>query len=141
MVLTDESRRFLSDHRVARLATASGDGQPHVIPLCYALLDDLIYFVVDEKPKRTHQGLRRLQNIRCNPQVALVVDDYDDDWTQLAYLLVQGQAAIVDDADEFERALNKLRARYSQYSSMPLDFERNPMVSIRPASIRLWRAR
>lgn len=140
MILSEETRRFADDHRVARLATADSAGEPHVIPFCYALLGDCIYFVVDEKPKRTHAGLKRLENIRSNPRVALVIDDYEDDWTQLAYLLVHGQAAIVDDEAEFERALQQLRARYPQYAQMSLDFAHNPMVRITPERIRFWRA-
>jgi PPOX class probable F420-dependent enzyme len=140
MVLTEEARRYADNHRVAHLATASSAADPHVIPFCYARIDDCIYFVIDEKPKQTQLGLKRLQNIRANSQVALVIDDYDDDWTQLAYLLVHGQAVIVDEQAEFERALSKLRARYPQYAPMSLGFDRNPMVRITAERTRLWRA-
>jgi PPOX class probable F420-dependent enzyme len=140
MIISEEARRFADNHRVAHLATANREGIPHVIPLCYALIGDCIYFVVDEKPKRTHLGLKRLQNIRANPQVALVIDDYADDWTQLAYLLVHGLAAILDDPAEFERALQHLRARYPQYIGMSLGFEHNPMVRITIERMQLWRA-
>ena len=94
MILPDDIRRYIDDHRVARLATADRDGQPHVVPFCYALLDDDLYFVIDDKPKRTHRQLRRLQNIHDNPRVAVVIDDYADDWTQLAYLMLRGAAAL-----------------------------------------------
>lgn len=140
MILPEEARRFVDSHRVARLATVDSEGEPHVIPLCYALLGDSIYFVIDEKPKRTHLGLKRLRNIRTNPRVALVIDDYAEDWTQLAYLLVRGLAAVVDDPAEFERALQQLRTRYPQYAAMSLGFERNPMVRIAVERIRFWRA-
>jgi len=122
------------------LATVSSEGEPHVVPLCYALLNDSIYFVVDEKPKRTHLGLMRLRNIHTNPQVALVIDDYDDDWTQLAYLLLHGRATIVSNHAEFERALQLLCARYPQYAKMPLDFKLNPVVRIAVERTYLWRA-
>lgn len=139
-VLTEEARCFADKHRVARLATASCDAEPHVIPLCYARLGDDIYFVIDEKPKQTHLGLKRLQNIRANSRVALVIDDYDDDWTQLAYLLVRGLAALVDDPAEFERVLEQLLVRYPQYAEMSLGPERNPMVRISVERMQLWRA-
>ena len=138
MILTEAARHFADSHRVARLATASSDGQPHVVPLCYARLGDCIYFVIDEKPKQTHLQLKRLQNIRANPKVALVIDDYADDWTQLAYLLMRGQAVILDDVAEFEQALQLLRARYPQYVEMPLGFESNQMVRITVECMRLW---
>src|SRR5512140_3711201 len=103
-MLSADDRAFAERHRVAHLATADTGGAPHVIPICYALVDEHIYVVIDEKPKRTRTGLKRLRNIAANPQVALVIDDYDEDWTRLAYLLVQGHAAMVEAADEYATA-------------------------------------
>jgi len=136
-----EARQFLEAHRVGHLATAGADGAPHVIPVCYALDDDALYFVADEKPKRRPaRALRRLQNIRENPQAALVVDDYDEDWTRLAWVLVRGPARIVD-AGAHGAALVRLRARYSQYAVMALEVpDRNPIVRLEPARVTLWRA-
>src|SRR5207247_158773 len=96
---TAEARQFLEAHRVGHLATAGPDGAPHVIPVCYALDDVALYFVADEKPKRRPaRELLRLRNLRANPRAALVVDDYDEDWTRLAYVLVRGPARVVDEA-------------------------------------------
>jgi PPOX class probable F420-dependent enzyme len=136
-----DARAFADRHRVAHLATADAAGAPHVIPICYALVGAHFYFVIDDKPKRTRTGLKRLRNIAANPQVALVIDDYDEDWTRLAYLLVQGTAAVVDDRGEYAGVLAALRQRYAQYRSMPLAFERHPMVRITPVRTHLWRAR
>src|SRR5882724_12391580 len=113
--LTNEEHAFAEHHRVAHLATADAAGAPHVVPICYALLEDAFYFVIDEKPKRTRTGLKRLRNMAENPQVAVVIDDYEEDWTRLAYLLIQGTAEQVDDRDEYDSALSALRARYAQY--------------------------
>src|SRR5262249_5250057 len=93
MILSNEPRDFANCQRVAHLATADATGAPHVIPICYALVEGNCYFVVDEKPKRTRTGLKRLRNIAANSQVALVIDDYDEDWSRLAFLLVLGSAA------------------------------------------------
>src|SRR5215831_10214981 len=132
-------QRFILAHAVARLATSGRDGQPHVIPFCYAFDGGRFYFVVDEKPKRhTGKPLKRVRNILENPQVALVVDDYVDDWTQLAYVLVNGTAAVVEDESEYSRALALLRERYPQYRLMDLTFSRNPMVRILPTKIHAW---
>jgi len=139
-MLSDAERAFADCHRAARLATADSAGAPHVIPVCYARVGDNLYFVIDEKPKRTRTGLKRLRNIAANPQVALVIDDYDEDWTRLAYLLVQGQAAIVADRDAYADALAALRARYPQYRSMPLALDTHPMVRVAPTRTHLWRA-
>ena len=66
--------------RVGRLATADAAGQPLVVPVCFALVDDRLYWAVDGKPKRTRE-LRRVRNVCENPQVSLVVDVWDEDWT------------------------------------------------------------
>lgn len=140
MVLSADERIFAERHRVAHLATADAAGEPHVIPICYAVVGDVFYFVVDDKPKRTRSGLKRLRNIAANPHVALVVDDYDDDWSRLAYLLVRGQAAVVGERTEYDTVVAVLRERYPQYRTMPLSFETHPLVRIDPEQRHLWRA-
>jgi PPOX class probable F420-dependent enzyme len=138
--LSDDARAFLDRHAVAHLATADAGGAPHVVPLCYARLGDVLYFVADDKPKRHGpRALRRLANIAANPRVALVVDDYDDGWQQLAYLLVHADAQVVDDADEYADALAALRARYAPYRTMPLAPHTHPMVRLQPRRWHLWR--
>ncbi|MBI3302109.1 MAG: TIGR03668 family PPOX class F420-dependent oxidoreductase [Deltaproteobacteria bacterium] len=132
-------QRFILSHVVARLATADKDGQPHVIPFCYAFDGECFYFVVDEKPKRqTGKPLKRIRNILENPRVALVIDDYADDWAQLAYVLVRGTAALVEEEDEYARALALLRERYPQYRLMDLTFVHNTMVRITPTKVLAW---
>ena len=138
--LSGDERAFADRHRVAHLATADAAGAPHVVPICYALVGEHFYFVVDDKPKRTRTGLKRLRNLAANPHAALVVDDYDEDWTRLAYLLVQGPAALVDDPGEYAGALEALRNRYRQYRAMPLAHATHPMVRITAAHSHLWRA-
>jgi PPOX class probable F420-dependent enzyme len=140
MTLADADRAFAERHRVARLATADAAATPHVIPICYALLGDCFYFIVDEKPKRRRAGLKRLRNIRENPRVAMVIDDYDEEWNRLAFLLISGEAAIVRDAAEFARGLDALRRRYPQYCSMDLRRETHPMVRITPRHCHAWQA-
>jgi len=139
-MLEAADQALLDRSRVARLATAGRDGRPHVVPLCYARAGEVIYFIVDEKPKQAGKRLKRMRNIAENPAVALVVDVYDEDWARLEYLLVHGQAAIVEDAAEFARALALLRARYPQYVAMRLERGRNPLVRITPTAVHHWRA-
>jgi coenzyme F420-0:L-glutamate ligase / coenzyme F420-1:gamma-L-glutamate ligase len=137
--LGEEARRFLDRHRVGHLATASRDGDPHVVPLCYARVDRDIYFVCDDKRKRGGpKALKRLANLQENPRAALVVDDYGDDWSKLSYLLLHLEAAIVTDEGEYETALVALRRRYPPYAAMPLRRDRNPMVRLRPIGAHFW---
>lgn len=139
---TDDARRFLEAHRVGHLATADAGGAPHVVPVCYALDDAALYFVADLKPKRgPARALKRLANLRANPRAALVVDDYDDDWRRLAWVLVRVPAHVVDDARAHAAALVLLRARYAPYRSMPLDDPiAHPIVRLAPARVVAWSA-
>jgi coenzyme F420-0:L-glutamate ligase / coenzyme F420-1:gamma-L-glutamate ligase len=137
---TEAQLAFLRTQRAGRLATASRDGTPHVIPVCYACDGVSLYIALDAKPKRVApQRLRRVRNILENPQVALVVDHYSDNWSELAYLLIQGTAALLPPGDaEHGRAVTLLRDRYVQYHRMPI--ERQPVIAIRPASVVGWGA-
>lgn len=141
MNLSEDQRAFLDAHRVARLATADRSGAPHAVPLCYARVGDQLYFVCDDKPKRrAPDRLKRLANIAANPRVALLVDDYSDDWTQLAFLLLHLDAAIVADAAEYAAALVALRARYAPYRAMQLRQDTHPVVRLAPRRAHFWRA-
>jgi PPOX class probable F420-dependent enzyme len=139
---TEDTRRFLEAHRVGHVATVGADGAPHVLPVCYALDDAAVYFVADAKPKRRPaRDLQRVRNVRATGRAALVVDDWDEDWTRLAWVLVRGPATIVDDAALHAAALARLRARYPQYRAMPLDDpSAHPIVRIVPTRVRSWRA-
>ena len=120
---------FVRDHRVARLATVDESGQPLVLPICYVLEGDILCSPTDAKPKRVPvQRLKRLRNIQAHPQVALVIDDYSDDWTQLAHVILHGMAEILTDGPVFAQAIPALRQKYPQYRQMPI--EDNPMIVV-----------
>ena len=122
---------------VARLATADARGVPHVIPICFAYDGEHLYSVLDLKPKRTSlTRLRRVRNILSNPNVALVLDYYDEDWTRLWYILVTGTAKLIQEGEEHQRAIGLLRAKYPQYHNM--DIDENPMIRITPEKITSW---
>jgi coenzyme F420-0:L-glutamate ligase / coenzyme F420-1:gamma-L-glutamate ligase len=133
---------FLSAARLAHLATADASGAPHNVPLCFWFDGARFYFVLDEKPKsRPGRELKRMRNIAANPRVALVVDQYEEDWTHLAYVLVRGMAAVVEEPQEYMLALRYLRDKYVQYRSMALQPDQNAIVRIDPAHVHVWGAR
>jgi len=136
--ISPEHAAFLERQRSGRLATVDPRGQPHAIPICYALLDGLLYTPIDEKPKTGDpRSLRRIRNILENPKVCLVVDHYeDDDWSRLQWLQVRGEASLVEDDVERARALEALRARYRQYRTMAL--ETLPLLRITPTRLVGW---
>lgn len=81
------------------------------MPVTFAVLDDVLYFAVDHKPKST-QNLRRLRNIQENSAVTVLVDHYDDDWSTLWWARADGQGEILEDGEERLRALRMLRGKY-----------------------------
>ncbi len=129
---------LLTQGRVARLGTADRTGRPLVVPVCYAWDGRHVYSAIDAKPKRTRQ-LRRLRNIAENPQVSLVVDHWDEEWTRLCYVIVEGRAAVLRGGTEFERAVGLLLAKYPQYRTLGLDRESGTIVAIVPERILHWR--
>jgi PPOX class probable F420-dependent enzyme len=135
--LTPEQATRLSETPVGHLATADANGRPHVIPVCFAYDGQYIYSVLDAKPKRgSLTGLRRVRNILANPQVSLVIDHYDEDWTRLWYLLVQGRAELIESGAEPADAVSLLRSKYPQYRKMDLDG--NPVIKITPERATGW---
>ena len=134
---TDQQRRFLDAQRVARLATADGAGRPHVVPICYALTGNTVYFTIDEKPKKNSGArLKRLANLRENPFAALVVDRYDEDWSRLGWVMAQGCAEVLESGPEHDLAQARLRARYPQLATMRI--EGLPVVAVRLDHIASW---
>jgi PPOX class probable F420-dependent enzyme len=113
----DEARTRFAEASVAHLATIGADGSPHIVPVTFALDGDVIYTAVDAKPKRG-TPLRRFENVATNPRVSVLVDRYDDDWARLWWARADGNASVVTDGEELERALSALRARYPQYAEV-----------------------
>jgi PPOX class probable F420-dependent enzyme len=138
MVLLDrKAQRFLSDARIAHLATADRAGRPHVIPICFVFDSGNFYSPIDEKPKQTApRQLKRLRNISENSQVALVIDRYDEDWRKLAYVLIFAKARILWRGEKHRRAVRLLRQKYPQYRAMKID--RLPMIVIAAKRIVCW---
>ena len=129
--------RLIRSARVAHLATADRNGQPHVIPICFVFDGKCFYSPIDEKPKRVApRKLKRLRNIEANPNVALVIDRYDEDWQKLAYVLVSGTAQMVVRGKRHEKAVLLLRKKYRQYRAMAI--HERPIISITPNRIVVW---
>lgn len=133
---SEEARKRFATSPVGRLATVSPQLRPHLVPIVFAVAGDVVYTSVDAKPKTT-TALRRLANIAANPAVAVLVDRYDDDWTQLWWARADGTARIADGA-EARAAIRHLTARYSQYEQQPPP---GPVIAIDVARWSGWSAR
>ena len=131
---------FLNRMRVGRLATSDTAGQPHVIPIVFATDGRRLYTPLDEKPKRVEPSqLKRVRNLLENPKMAFVVDHYDEDWTQLAWMLVKGTGKIVEKGEVHASGVRLLEAKYAQYKRMPL--KDRPLIVITPSHVTSWKAR
>ncbi|MGQ0574209.1 MAG: TIGR03668 family PPOX class F420-dependent oxidoreductase [Pseudonocardia sp.] len=131
------ARARFAGARVARLATVSAAGVPHLVPVTFAVLGERIVFVVDDKPKTTTR-LRRLDNIAARPSVCLLVDVYDDDWSRLWWARADGTATVLDPgADVADEAVDALAARYPAYVQRR---PRGPVVSIEVNTWTGWAA-
>jgi PPOX class probable F420-dependent enzyme len=135
-------REFLTAARLAHLATADADGAPHNVPLCYWFDGERLYFAIDDKPKReTGLALKRMRNIAANPRVAVVIDHYEEDWSQLAFVMIRGHAHVVEDPQEYMVAMRNLRDKYVQYRGMSMTPEKNPIIKIELQRVHVWGAR
>ena len=137
-MLSQAQGRFLAARRVVHLATADARGVPHVAPVCFAIANRTLYITIDEKPKRrSGRPLKRLRNIAENPAVALVADRYDEDWTRLGWIMLQGKAELLSPGGaEHARAQLLLRERYRQLHAMHI--ESLPVIALRVEHVISW---
>ena len=113
---------LLAKGRVAHLATSDQYARPHVVPIVFAYEHPYLYTPIDRKPKRVDdwRRLRRVQNVVTNGRASVVVDIWDEDWSRLRYVLLEGTADVLETGEERDRAIGLLEAKYPQYRSLPL---------------------
>jgi PPOX class probable F420-dependent enzyme len=138
---------LLRSARVGRLGTSAG-GIPLVVPVCYALLEDgdalRVVSAVDAKPK-TSRRLRRVRNLEQNPRATLLVDVWDEDWAKLHWVMLEGEARVLDPADAAvqdarDQALLALEQKYPQYQKLPLEPRETPVIVLVATRARAWRS-
>ena len=137
MTLSPDNEAFVRESRVARFATADEQGRPHVVPVCFVYHDGCVYSLLDAKPKRVppHQ-LRRVRNLLARPEVQLLIDRYEEDWSRLAYVQLRGVASLLDSGREHAEALALLRTKYFQYADAALDAQ--PIIKIAVRAAMVW---
>jgi len=136
-MVSDVERRFLAQQRIAHLATADRRAVPHVVPVCFAVLERTLYITIDEKPKRRPgAALKRLRNIAENPAVAVIVDRYDEDWARLGWVMLRGHAEILREGREHRDAQALLRSRYPQLGAMQI--AKYPVIAVRIERTTSW---
>lgn len=134
--MNDRTASQLDRIRVATLATVSADGRPHLVPVVFARDGNDIVTAVDGKPKK-QTTLARIANISRDPRVTLLAHLYDEDWSKLWWVRVDGTASLEDGGEAFGRALTALRTRYTQYESVDLA---GPVIRIAVEQATAWEA-
>jgi PPOX class probable F420-dependent enzyme len=136
----DEALALAAAARVGRIATVRPDGSPHVVPFVFALVTEdgivRVYWAVDDKPKRSAR-LARIDNLRANPAVEIVVDAYEDDWTRLWWVRLRGTGRVVEQEAERASAIRALAHKYPAYRAHPPEAD---VVAIDVAEVRSWSA-
>lgn len=129
-----EVRRRVADARSGVLSTTTADGRPHAVPCCFVLEGETLYSAVDSKPKST-LALRRLDNLAAHPEACLLVDFYDDDWSELWWIRLDCNARVLSVGNERDRALDLLAAKYPQYRSTRPP---GPVIALDVTTWRSW---
>jgi PPOX class probable F420-dependent enzyme len=138
--LTAADVGLLAAARTATLATVAPDGQPRLVPVCFALHDGRVWIALDEKPKHDPdpRSLARVRDVLARPGVSLLVERWSEDWSELAWLRLSGRATLVEPASVAPGVVTALRARYPQY--VEHDLEGRPMLAIDLDGIVRWSA-
>ncbi len=126
-ILKPRELSFLRAHELCRLATASKDARPHVVPVVYVLDGEDIVVAVD-------YGTKKLKNLRENPKVALVVDERGPNRA----VMVEGECEIFERGKEYLRLLQILFDRFDFYRRDPWGEGESPILKIRPMKAVMW---
>ena len=140
MIIPPAVEEFIERARVARLATIDSEFKPHLVPVVFVFNGNHFFIPVDEKRKTAiPEKLKRIRNIQDNPNVTLLIDEYSEDWTKLAFVMIQGKASIATKEEgniQVRQAYKKLMIKYLQYQKVGLG-ER--CIIITPKKVASWR--
>jgi len=136
--LTTRSLELLTLERVARLATADQHARPHVVPIVFVYEEPFLFTPIDAKPKSVDDwhDLRRVRNIETNGRASVLVDVYNENWSKLAWVRMDGVAEILTQGEDHRHALNLLAGKYKQYEGLPLG--EAPLIRIHIEQVSQW---
>lgn len=139
LIIPPAVEEFIERARVARLATIDSEFKPHLVPVVFVFDGNHFFIPLDEKRKVAKpEKLKRIRNIQDNPNVALLIDQYDEDWTKLAFVMIQGKASVASKREgniQVRRAFNKLIVKYVQYQKIGVG---EMCIKITPKKVASW---
>ncbi len=137
--------------RVARLSTVGHENTPHIVPVVFVFYGHCYYIPLDKKRKKTEtiEKLKRVRNIQNNPNVALLIDEYYEDWSKLVFVMIQGKAHLIGKEEEGNENNNYdknnsllkeihklLYQKYPQYKEIGIG---RYCIAIQPHKIISWK--
>jgi nitroimidazol reductase NimA-like FMN-containing flavoprotein (pyridoxamine 5'-phosphate oxidase superfamily) len=130
--LTGAAAEFVRWARICRVATVSGDGVPHAVPVCHVLAGQKLCF-------GSGDDATKIRNLKANPRITVIVDEYSDHWDGLKGAMVQGRARLVERGPAFNRIRGLLYAKYPQYpKEAALTASDSTMVEVTPTRVFTW---
>jgi PPOX class probable F420-dependent enzyme len=139
LIIPPAVEEFIERARFARLATIDSEFKPHLVPVVFVFNGNHFFIPVDEKRKTAKpEKLKRIRNIQHNPNVALLIDEYSEDWTKLAFVMIQGKASIASKGEgniQVREAYKKLMTKYIQYQKVGVG---EMCIIITPKKVASW---
>ncbi|MBM3219589.1 MAG: hypothetical protein FJZ38_13110 [Candidatus Rokubacteria bacterium] len=130
--LSGKAADFVARERVCRVATASAEGQPHLVPVCHVLAGGKLYIGSGDEGAK-------VRNLKANPKITVTVDLYSDHWGSLKGVMIQGRAKLIERGPAFHRAKRKLYAKYPQYAKeAALSPSDSVMIEVTPTHVYAW---
>jgi len=130
--LRKDLAKIVALERVARVATMGRDGRPHVVPVCHVADNGRLYFA-------TGLDSLKVRHLRANPNLAVVVDVYAEDWSVLKGVMIQGTAAFIERGPRFRKIRDLLYRKYPQYPQASAIGEGDSaMIEVTPGRVTSW---
>ena len=137
MKLNQKTKDLIKRSKVARLATVDQQSHPYVVPIVFVFHKNSFFIPLDEKTKGVNpKKLKRVKNIQKNPKVTLLIDQYQNDWKKLFFLMIHGKASVIDNNSKTLNEIHKLLVlKYPQYKKIGVG---NSCIKVKPTKIKFW---
>jgi PPOX class probable F420-dependent enzyme len=136
--ITPQAEEFLTRKLLGRLATASTDGQPHVVPVWFLWEDGAAWI-------SSYRSTRKVIDLERNPKCALVVD-VEDPVGGLTAVMLEGRAELVSTpSDSVKERIEQIYTKYLGPEGVLekdpqewLNSPENVLVKLTPTRVKAW---
>jgi PPOX class probable F420-dependent enzyme len=123
---------------LGRLATASREGQPHVVPVWFLWEDDLLWI-------SSYSSTRKVMDLEQNPKCALVVD-LEKAVDGLSAVMFEGRAELISTPPEaIRQRIERIYAKYLGPEGLLepdpqswLNSPENLLIKLIPTRVKTW---